>query len=171
MKRVLDPCCGSRMFWFCKVNPDVEFCDIREMDNEVIWKSGDGIRVRHCTIAPDTICSVTQLPFEDNTFYHVVFDPPHIVRVNEHAWLCKKYGKLPPDWKKFLHDAFCECMRVLRPNGTLIFKWSEVDIALSEILKVIQYKPMYGNRSGKHMTTHWLAFMKDEEANMGGNEK
>ena len=162
MKRVLDPCCGSKMFWFCKENPDVEFCDIREMDNEAIWKSGDGKSVRHCTIAPDTICSVTQLPFEDNSFYHVVFDPPHIAKINESAWLAKKYGKLPPDWKKFLHDAFCECMRVLKPNGTLIFKWAEIDITLSEILKVIPYKPMYGNRSGKHMTTHWIAFMKDE---------
>ncbi len=77
----------------------------------------------------------------------------------------------PPDWKKFLHDAFCECMRVLKPNGTLIFKWAEVDITLGEILKVIPYKPMYGNRSGKHMKTHWIAFMKDEGANVGGNEK
>ncbi len=100
MKRVLDPCCGGKMFWFCKANPDVEFCDIREMDNEAIWKSGDGKSVRHCTIAPDTICSVTDLPFGDNTFYHVVFDPPHVVRVNENAWLCKKYGKLPPRLEK-----------------------------------------------------------------------
>lgn len=33
MKRVLDPCCGSRMFWFDKNNPDVEFCDIREFED------------------------------------------------------------------------------------------------------------------------------------------
>lgn len=26
-KRVIDVACGSKMFWFDKHNPDVEFCD------------------------------------------------------------------------------------------------------------------------------------------------
>lgn len=28
-KRILDVACGSKMFWFDKHNPDVEFCDKR----------------------------------------------------------------------------------------------------------------------------------------------
>lgn len=68
-KRVLDPCCGSRMFWFDKNNPDVEFCDIREFEDTLC----DG---RKLSIAPDTIADFTNLPFEDNTFWHIVFDPP-----------------------------------------------------------------------------------------------
>ena len=28
-KRVIDVACGSKMFWFNKQNPDVEFCDKR----------------------------------------------------------------------------------------------------------------------------------------------
>ena len=28
-KRVIDVACGSKMFWFDKKNPDVEFCDNR----------------------------------------------------------------------------------------------------------------------------------------------
>lgn len=28
-KRILDPCCGGRMFYFDKENEDVLFCDIR----------------------------------------------------------------------------------------------------------------------------------------------
>lgn len=31
MKKILDACCGSRMFWFDKENADVEFMDIREL--------------------------------------------------------------------------------------------------------------------------------------------
>ncbi len=31
MKQILDACCGSRMFWFDKKNPHVEFCDNREV--------------------------------------------------------------------------------------------------------------------------------------------
>lgn len=34
-KQVLDPCCGSRMFWFDKNNNIVEFCDIRK-ENHIL---------------------------------------------------------------------------------------------------------------------------------------
>lgn len=164
IKRILDPCCGSRMFWFDKDNPDVEFCDIREVDNEEIWRSKDGKNIRYLTVKPNTVCDVRNMPFKDNTFWHIVLDPPHLLTLGETAWLAKKYGRLDKDtWKDFIHDAFCECWRVLKPNGTLIFKWSEIDIKVSELLKAIPYKPLYGHRSGKHMTTHWMAFIKDEE--------
>lgn len=33
-KKILDVCCGSKMFWFDKENPNVEFCDIRTMDRQ-----------------------------------------------------------------------------------------------------------------------------------------
>lgn len=36
-KRILDVCCGGRMFWFDKNNPDVLFVDNREMVEEIIW--------------------------------------------------------------------------------------------------------------------------------------
>lgn len=163
MKRVLDPCCGSKMMWFDRNNPDVEFCDVREVDNELIWTSKDGTDKRYLTVAPDTVCDVRQLPFADNTFYHIVFDPPHLQKIGDSAWLCKKYGKLGEDWQSFIHDSFVELMRVLKPNGTLIFKWSEIDIKVKQLLSVIPYKPLYGHRSGKHMTTHWMAFIKDAE--------
>lgn len=163
MKRVLDPCCGSRMMWFDRNNPDVEFCDIRQVENEKIWESKDGKDARYLTILPDTVADVRHLPFSDNTFYHIVFDPPHLLRVGESAWLCKKYGKLDPEWKSFIHDSFVELFRVLKPNGTLIFKWSEIDIPVREILSQIPYPPLYGHRAGKHMATHWIAFIKNSD--------
>lgn len=163
MKRVLDPCCGSKMMWFDRNNPDVEFCDVRKVDNELIWTSKDGKYKRYLTVDPDVIADVRHLPFDDNTFYHIVFDPPHLQKIGDNAWLCKKYGKLETDWQSFIHDAFVELMRVLKPNGTLIFKWSEIDIKVNDLLKAIPYKPLYGHRSGKHMTTHWMAFIKDGE--------
>ena len=162
MKRILDACCGSRMFWFDKENPDVEYVDNREIDEEAIWKSTKNDSVRKCSIRPTTLADFTSLPFQDNSFYHVVFDPPHLLKVGENAWMAKKYGKLPDNWKQLIHDGFNECMRVLKPNGTLIFKWSEVDIPVKDILKVIDYKPLYGHRSGKAMKTHWMAFIKEE---------
>ena len=93
-KRILDACCGSRMFWFDKENPDVEFVDIREIDHEKIWESKDGKQARYVDVHPTTIADFTNLPFEDNNFYHIVFDPPHLLNLGESAWLCKKYGGL-----------------------------------------------------------------------------
>lgn len=66
-----------------------------------------------------------------------------------------------------IHDGFIECFRVLKPNGILIFKWSEVEIPLKEILNLCPNYPLFGNRSGKHNNTHWLCFMKLNELMKG----
>ncbi|EAG8307912.1 SAM-dependent methyltransferase, partial [Listeria monocytogenes] len=88
-----------------------------------------------------------------------VFDPPHLVKVGDKSWLAKKYGKLDSaTWQEDIAKGFSECMRVLKPNGTLIFKWNEEQIKLSEILKVIDHEPLLGNKRAK---THWLVFMKE----------
>lgn len=60
-----------------------------------------------------------------------------------------------------IKDGFDECMRVLKPNGTLVFKWNEYDIPVKDIIKVIGKEPLYGHKSGKQSKTHWMCFMKD----------
>ena len=67
-------------------------------------------------------------------------------------------------WPEFDYErsirTMSECMRVLRPNGTLIFKWNENQVKLKEVLKAIEpYSPLFGNRRSQ---THWLVFMKEE---------
>ena len=52
---------------------------------------------------------------------------------------------------------------MLKPHGTLIFKWNEVDIPLREVLALTPEKPLYGLRSGKKANTHWVAFIKQSE--------
>lgn len=73
-KRILDACCGSKMFWFDKNNPDVDFCDVRQQKDTLC----DG---RTLEINPDIIIDFTNMPFEDNSYYLVVFDPPHLINV------------------------------------------------------------------------------------------
>ena len=163
-KPVLDATCGSRMIWFNKNNEFAVFVDKRELDDEAIWTSGDGKVTRYCNIHPDIIADFTCLPFEDNTFYHVVFDPPHLIQGGDNAWMVKKYGKLNKDtWKRMLHDGFSECMRVLKPYGTLIFKWNETQIPVKDVITAIGAEPLYDNRSGKQGKTHWMAFIKVDE--------
>ena len=130
-------------------------------DNFLTTKSVLGLAERVVNCPPPELIDFTDLPFPDNSFYLVVFDPPHLIKLGENAWLKKKYGKLPENWKTLIHDGFSECMRVLKPNGTLIFKWNETDVKVSEILKLTPEKPVFGHISDKRSNTHWICFMKD----------
>ena len=156
-KRVLDVCCGSRMMWFDKQNPDVEFCDKRSEAHVLC----DG---RTLNVTPDTIADFTDLPFPDGSFHLVVMDPPHMLKLGENTWMAQKYGVLLPTWETDLRAGFAECMRVLRPNGVMIFKWNEIQVPLNRILEVIDAKPLFGHTSGKHGRTVWMTFMKDAAA-------
>ena len=157
---VLDACCGSKMFWFDPENPDALFVDNRRVDDEVIYESADGSDIRRLTVAPDVVADFRRLPFPDETFWHVVFDPPHLNHGGDNAWVVKKYGRLPKDWKPMIRDGFRECWRVLKTHGTLVFKWNEIQIPVGEVIDAIGVKPLYGNKCGKTAKTHWLVFFK-----------
>ena len=173
-KPILDVACGSRMFYFDKHNPNVLFCDNRTIETTLC----DG---RKFEVKPDVLADFTNLPFDNNTFGMVVYDPPHLTRntgqskyktmygtlrggVEEPTGYQQiKYGALYSDWREMLSKGFAECFRVLKPNGFLIFKWNETDIKVSEILKLTPHQPVFGNRSGKASKTHWICFMKESE--------
>lgn len=74
--KVLDPCCGSRMMWFDKNNPEAVFGDKRKE----IHLLKDRKYLRKLEITPDVVMDFTNIPFPDNTFAVVVFDPPHLER-------------------------------------------------------------------------------------------
>ncbi len=153
-KIILDACCGSRMFWFDKHNPLVLFQDERD----VKYTLCDG---RKLEVHPDIVADFTNMPYEDNSFKLVVFDPPHLDNANEDSYMAQKYGTLRRfKWQEDLKKGFDECMRVLEPNGILIFKWNETRHTVSRILEVIGVQPLFGHKSGKASKTHWLCFMK-----------
>lgn len=162
-KKILDVTCGSRTIWFNKYNPAAVYCDIRHEEYSEIWNSTKGQSERKCVINPDIQCDFTDTPFSEASFSLVVFDPPHLKDVGNNAWMAKKYGKVDPDWPKMLHDGFQECMRVLKPDGVLIFKWSECDIPAADVWKAIGQKPLFGHHSGKKSKTFWGCFMKGVE--------
>lgn len=158
-KEVLDPCCGSRMFWFDKTDGRAVFGDVRRESHLLTDKSSAG-GLRHLVIDPDIILDFRSLPFEDASFSLVVFDPPHLVQNGKTGWLAKKYGKLGCDWRSDIQAGFTECFRVLRENGTLIFKWNEHEVPIAHVLALTNEKPLFGNRCGKNAKSHWIVFMK-----------
>lgn len=170
-KRILDVTCGSRTIWFNKQHPAAVYCDVRDEELTGVWSSTKHDSERKCIVHPDIQCDFTDLPFSDNTFSLVVFDPPHLRRVGENAWMRKKYGQLGENWKEMLHDGFRECMRVLKPDGVLIFKWAETQIPAGDVWDAIGEKPLFGHHSGKKSQTFWGCFMKIEEENNGTTDE
>ncbi|MEH6464721.1 MAG: class I SAM-dependent methyltransferase [Shewanella psychromarinicola] len=168
LKTILDPCSASRMMWLDKKNTNVIFGDIR---NEIITVTDrsngkqDGTRTIH--IEPDTLMDFRSLPFASNSFKLVSFDPPHLVRAGPKSWLAAKYGKLSGNWRDDLTKGFNECLRVLEPNGVLVFKWNETQVKVREVLDLAPIEPLFGHVSGRKGLTHWLVFMKmDEDADV-----
>lgn len=64
---------------------------------------------RYIEIAPDTVCDFTNLPFEDESYYLVVFDPPHLQWAGDTSIMALKYGQLKGDWRAMLSAGFNEC--------------------------------------------------------------
>lgn len=156
---ILDACCGSRMFWFDKTNPNCLFIDKRSETVQAKDSSSvSGIRTIH--VKPDLVADFTDMPFEDESFAMVVFDPPHLKTLGETSWMAKKYGRLPDNWTELIQKGFSECFRVLKPSGTLIFKWNESEIKSRQILDIIPYRPLFGHTTGRQAKTIWMAFMK-----------
>lgn len=152
-KIILDACCGGRMIWYDKKHPKTLYIDKR--DGEFV--SSNGIKN---TVKPDLVADFTSLPFENNTFKLIAFDPPHRTDLGHNSWMANQYGKLLPTWETDLKAGFDECMRVLQPDGVLIFKWNEKQIKTKKIIEILGKEPLFGNISGKGGKTIWMTFMK-----------
>lgn len=154
MARILDACCGSRMFWYDRENKHTIYQDNRELNTTLC----DG---RKLEIKPDTFGDFRKMDYADNTFDLVVFDPPHLNKAGKNSWLAQKYGVLADNWQEDIKAGFEECFRVLRPFGTLVFKWSEVQIPFSEVVKLAPEEPLFGE---KRVNTRWVVFCKGARA-------
>lgn len=158
-KLILDACCGGRMFWYNKNNPLAHFVDIRSVEKGAFQ---NGWNPNWC-VNPDEIADFRNLPYKNNTFKLVVYDPPHLTSGSEKSVINTKYGILNKEtWKKDLIDGFNECWRVLDIHGVLIFKWSEGNIKTRDLIKNFPIEPLFGDFTGKTGKTIWMTFLKTE---------
>jgi len=149
-KFILDATAGYRMMWFDKNEPHTVFLDCRP------------------EVKPTTIGDYKDLSqFPNETFNLVVFDPQHRPGTNGATGFLKSYGAPlnPETWQSEFRIAFNEFMRVLKPNGILIFKWSTYRICLQTVLSCFPEKPLFGqtttgHQQEKHAKTYWFCFMK-----------
>ena len=155
-KYILDATCGGRMMWYQKKHPNTLYIDQRS-------KPKGFMKVRkNFSVEPDIQADFREMPFKDNQFHLVVFDPPHTIRkVAEGGVIAERYGRLLLEsWQEDLALGFTECWRVLKPKGTLLFKWNECDKAIEDIEPFYPGPPLFGNRMGKNNKTIWVCFMK-----------
>lgn len=160
-RQILDVCCGPKMMWFDREHPNVVFGDQRRETITVTDRShGKQDGTRTLQINPDVLMDFREIPYPDNTFKLVAFDPPHLARAGKKSWMAAKYGKLSDNWRNDLRRGFEECFRVLEPEGVLVFKWNETHVKLKEVLDLAPERPLFGQVSGRGGLTHWLVFMK-----------
>jgi SAM-dependent methyltransferase len=156
---VLDATCGTRSIWFDREDPRALFIDRRRETVAVDVGTPGTIGRSPIVVAPDVVADFTALPFADDSFSLVVFDPPHVARREALGAVTRRYGCLNGDWREMLAKGFAECFRVLKPHGVLVFKWGESQFPVREILALTPEKPLFGHKTRK--TTHWSVFMKE----------
>ena len=121
------------MWWFNKTKPNVLFMDKREEKKGFIKEKG----CQNYEVKPDLIGDFREIPFPDESFFKVVCDPPHKIK-SDSGLITKKYGFLGQNWEEDLSQMFDECWRILKPGGTLIIKWADVDIPPRKVLSCFQ---------------------------------
>ncbi len=165
--QVLDATSSFRRMWLNKDNPQTVYMDVRsnsKLMND--WKECMKQKQRDTPIGFSKLtlqADFSHLPFKDNTFPHINFDPPQLIRLGKTSIYYKQYGALEADsWRLTLKQAAKELWRVLAVNGTLNVKWSDRDISDEDVLRLFPVEPLYG-QIGTHGTsskTSWFSFVK-----------
>lgn len=99
--KILDACCGSKMFWFDKEHKETVYMDRRTLDTTLC----DG---RKLIVKPNILADFRNIPFDDETFYLVIFDPPHLLKAGDTSFLKLKYGRLDETWKEDIKQGLTE---------------------------------------------------------------
>ena len=168
-KFILDATAGFRMMHFDKQNPYVLYLDQR------------------AECEPEQVGDFKNTGLSDESFYLIVWDPPHLMHNPKHsanANMLRVYGSLEPEtWQSELKDGFKELWRLLKPGGSLLFKWCTFEISSDRVLKLFPVKPVIyqisANKKNSYETgkrarevqTMWFCFFKNPSTNPNKNLK
>lgn len=166
---ILDATSSFRMMWQNKSHKNTIYMDIRS--DKKIREDWDAFRKQEARGHRKDLsfsklnvqADFTHLPFKDNSFLHIAFDPPQLIKLGRTSIYFKKFGALEADtWQFTLKQAAKELWRVLKPGGTLNVKWNDRDIPTAKVLKLFPVEPLYGQKSshGATSNTFWFSFVK-----------
>jgi len=148
---ILDSTAGKRMMWFQKNYEETIYMDIKR------------------EVKPTIVADFRALPFRDEVFDLVIFDPPH-TQPGSKGIFYRDFGSIRSSLViPTLYKASRELFRVLKQGHFLIFKWNTHDKDLNRVLTAFPYKPLFGQRTtGKihyrdTSRTYWVTFQKIEK--------
>jgi len=164
---ILDACCGPKEMYRGLhkrfTDEEIVYIDIRKGHfDRSQW--GQPQLVVEPTIQTD----LKHLPFQDEVFTLILFDPPHGGFTMD-TWMGIKYGGLTiPQFREMLAWANIEFARTLKPAGVLLAKIQEVDYRDNTLkgafrnfkqLLNIRYKSQGSVRS-EQLVTAWHIYIK-----------
>lgn len=153
--QILDACCGGRFWWWDKQHPLAVYVDNR------VAPPGSRADRPNWSVEPDIVADFRELPFDDQAFQLVLFDPPHIAREQPSGNIANQFGALTRSTEQDdLRRGLTECWRVLAPGGTLVLKWAG---ALERVRPHFPTDPIVGTRTlrrGSGLGTRWFIFYK-----------
>ena len=165
MTTVLDATTGGKHIWHGEMKDAdrVVFVDRRAVPKGTIEQQ------KNWSVRPNVQADFRELPFADETFDLIAFDPPH--RITDGGMdtisgvIETKYGALRAEtWQSDLQDGFAELWRVLRPGGVLTLKWNDATKDADTVLELLPETPLYGSNSAKVGTeTNWWTFHKGRD--------
>ena len=170
-EEVLDATCGGRSIW-CEGNKerdDTLYIDNREEPPGFVT-AGDENRYKPYSVEPDEVQDYRDLPYDDESFNLIVFDPPHVIKDGGMEALAgqvqRKYGALEAEtWQSDIRRGFEELWRVLDTGGTLTFKFADRAADFEEVISLSPVDPLFGTTITKQrngVDSRWFVFYKPE---------
>ena len=164
--KILDATCGIKSIWFQKNHSLVTYMDKRN-GKYIYQDKKKKYTPKVYVINPDVVADWTKtIPFADNYFDMIVFDPPHVICNVATGDMVIRYGHLTKEnWLDTYKKGIKELFRVLKPCGIFIFKFAETKnlgfkIPYKEVLNLFPCLPMFGTRTGNSNNNHWVVFLK-----------
>jgi len=129
VRMILDACCGGKTMyhgWDKNLGDQLISIDIRALPVRD-WIGGEGYKAKMAPIEPTIKADINWLPFKEQIFDAIIFDPPHL-QTDIRSFMGEKYGAWAKSQAyKNMVAVNTEFARVLKPKGLLLMKVLALD--------------------------------------------